>query len=358
MQHDWRGKMPPRPRWWHTLQESRRQACSAIDFYNRPGDKGSYLDFVVHMHLAWQNLLHAEFEKRGIDFTYKGKDGRPLKTKDGDIKTWELMRCAEEAYAEGDPIRKNIEFFVGIRNKIEHRFQKSLLVATGARAHALVINYEAEVVARFGGEHSLSSELRFPVFVQSLTPEGVDQQLDLRKKLPAKVRAYITRFEANLTDAVKESERYEYRVLLTPLKGSKSEADLAVTFLKAESLSDEERQDLTNRSRTGTVVITEKQRDIYLKDALAPSKARAAIAARIPFVFQQHHFTQMWKIHGVRPVAGDPSKERTDNRYCLYNAAHDNYVFTKAYVERCVKEIDTPDKFRAFFGKDPLEEIE
>ncbi|MFR9800624.1 DUF3644 domain-containing protein [Streptomyces sp. MS06] len=347
--------MPPRPRWWHILQESRRQACIAIDFYNRPGDKGSYLDFVVHMHIAWQNLLHADFEKQGIDFTYKGKDGRPLKTKDGDTKTWELLRCAEEAYSETDPVRKNIEFFVGIRNKIEHRFQKSLIVATGARAHALVINYEAELTARFGDDSSLSSELRFPLFVQSLTPEGVDEQLKLRKKLPAKVKTYITRFEADLTDSVKESERYEYRVLLTPLKGPKSEADLAVTFLRADSLTDEERQDLTNRSRTGTVIVTEKQRDIYLKDALTPSRARAEIAARLPYVFQQYHFTQMWQKHGVRPPTTDPSKERTDGRYCLYNAAHDNYVFTQAYVERCVKEIDTAEKFRAFFGKDPVE---
>lgn len=350
--------MPPRPRWWHTLQESRRQACSAIDFYNRPGDKGSYLDFVVHMHLAWQNLLHASFEKEGIDFTYKDKDGKPLKTKDGDKKTWELIRCAEEAYSDTDPVRKNIEFFVGIRNKIEHRFQKSLIVATGARAHALVINYEAELIVRFGDEHSLASELRFPVFVQSLTPEGVGEQLKLRSKLPAKVKSYITRFEADLTDSVKESERYEYRVLLTPLKGPKSEADLAVTFLRADSLSDEERQDLTNRSKTGTVVITEKQRDIYLKDALPPAKACAEIAARIPFVFQQHHFTKMWQKHGVRPATADPNRERTDPRYCLYNMAHGNYVFTKAYVDRCVRELDTREKFSAFFGREPIVKTE
>ncbi|MFE6816127.1 DUF3644 domain-containing protein [Streptomyces sp. NPDC057677] len=347
--------MPPRPRWWHTLQESRRQACSAIDFYNRPGDKGSYLDFVVHMHLAWQNLLHAYFEKGGIDFTHKGKDGKALKTRDGDTKTWELVRCAEEAYSESDPIRKNIEFFVGIRNKIEHRFQKSLIVATGARAHALVINYEAELIARFGAEHSLSSELRFPVFVQSLTPEGVDEQLKIRSKLPAKVKSYITQFEVNLADSIKESERYEYRVLLTPLKGPKGDADLAVTFLRADSLTDEEREDLTARSRNGTVVIAEKQRDIYLKDALPPAKACAEVETRLPFVFQQHHFTQMWQRHGVRPTKADPSKERTDTRYCLYNAAHDNYVFTKAYVDRCVKEVDTSEKFLAFFGKSPVD---
>jgi hypothetical protein len=312
---------------------------------------------VVHMHLAWQNLLHADFEKSGIDYTYRARNGRALRTRDGDKKTWELLRCAEEAYGEHDPIRKNIEFFVGIRNKIEHRFQKALIVATGARAHALVINYEAELIRRFGAQSSLANELRFPVFVQSLTPEGVEEQRKLRGKLPIVVKSYITRFEASLESTVKDSERYEYRVLLTPLKGPKSEADLAVTFLRAECLTDEERQDLENRSKTGSVIIAEKQRDVYLKDALAPSKACAAVAGRIPFVFQQHHFTAMWKKHKVRPLPSDPNRERTDNRYCLYNMAHDNYVFTQAYVERCVRELDTHEKFRGFFGKDPVEKV-
>jgi hypothetical protein len=43
--------MAPRPQWHHTMQEARRQACLAVDFYNRPGDRRSYLDFVVHMQM-------------------------------------------------------------------------------------------------------------------------------------------------------------------------------------------------------------------------------------------------------------------------------------------------------------------
>src|SRR5687768_2732777 len=97
--------MAPRPRWWHMLQESRRQACLAIDFYNRPGDKRSYLDFVVHMHIAWQYLLHASFERDKIDYLYRDGRGRVQKTKDGDKKTWDLQRCVEETFDAADPAR-------------------------------------------------------------------------------------------------------------------------------------------------------------------------------------------------------------------------------------------------------------
>ena len=33
------------PAWRHTLDEARRQALVAIDFYNRPGDRRSFSDF-------------------------------------------------------------------------------------------------------------------------------------------------------------------------------------------------------------------------------------------------------------------------------------------------------------------------
>jgi hypothetical protein len=56
------------------LQEARRQACVAIDFYNQPGDKRSLADFVVHMHLAWQNMLHADLERRGVNIYFREKN--------------------------------------------------------------------------------------------------------------------------------------------------------------------------------------------------------------------------------------------------------------------------------------------
>ena len=119
-------------------------------------------------------------------------------------------------------MRANLEFFIGLRNKVEHRYQDALLVATGM-AHAYVINYETELVTQFGVEHSLAEELRFPIFVQSLTPEGIEEQRRLRKRLPVGTRTYITKFEQNLDAAIKGSERFDYRVMLTPLRGPKTE---------------------------------------------------------------------------------------------------------------------------------------
>ena len=81
--------MPRLPRWRRLLEESRRQALVAIDFYNRPGDRRSYSDFIVHLHLAWQDLLLASRMKNDRQIYYQ-KNGRYKKTPDGSRKTWDL----------------------------------------------------------------------------------------------------------------------------------------------------------------------------------------------------------------------------------------------------------------------------
>ncbi|ONF74509.1 hypothetical protein AVR91_0203720 [Amycolatopsis keratiniphila subsp. keratiniphila] len=344
--------MAPRPRWWHTLMEARRQACVAIDFYNRSGDKRSYLDFVVHMHLAWQNLLHADFSRRGVNIYYRDARGRYVKGKDGQRRSWELQHCLKEEFGDSDPVRANVEFFIGLRNKIEHRFEAALLVATAAHVHALVINFDAELVGRFGHEHSLADELRFPVFVQSFTPAGMAEQRKLRRGISAAARTYITNFEGALDQSVRDDERFVYRIQLSPMKGSTSEADLAVTFVREEELTEADLVRIRGEAKTGTVVIAEKLRDVALMDELLPAQATLAIAAQLPFKFNQSHFTTLRKQHGVRPENGEPP-EKTERKYCIYSAPHRNYLYTPAYIRKCVSELDTPEKFRSVFGKDP-----
>ncbi len=135
------------------------------------------------------------------------------------------------------------------------------MAATAGQAHALVVNYATELVASFGVADSLGEYLRFPVFVQSLSPAGAKEQLALRRKLPADVKTYITEFESSLDERVTESERYDYRVLLVQVKGSKTEADAAVTFVRAEDLTEERLKQMEAEGKVGAGVIVEKQRD-------------------------------------------------------------------------------------------------
>lgn len=230
------------------------------------------------------------------------------------------------------------------------------MIATAGQAHAYVINYEAEIVSIFGAEHSLSDVLRFPVFVQTLTPGGVKEQLALRRKMPKSVGSYITKFERDLGKHVKESERYDYRIMLVPVKGPKSEADVAVSFVKAEELTEERRAQMEKEGKVGTAVLVEKQRDVLHNNGLAPAEAVALIDSQTPFVFRMHEHTQLVKHFKVKPGPGDPP-EQTDPRYCIYDKPWGKYVYTQAWVQKCVEETSTRERFKAAVGKEPKAKV-
>lgn len=342
------------PAWRHTLDEARRQALVAIDFYNRPGDRRSFSDFIVHIHLAWQNLLHADRMRRKAEIFYRESGGRRLfkRNPDGSKKTWDLTQCLRHEFKDNDPIRANVEFFVGLRNHVEHRFQDSVLVATAAEAHACIINFEAELVRRFGSRETLGSELKFPVFVQSLSPSRYEEQRNLRRGLPVAVSSFITEFQVGLPDEVRSDERFAYRLLLLPMKGPKTEADLALNFVRQEDLSEEELQALLGQE--GSVIVAEKYREAVHGDEMLPKAAAAAVEERIPFKFSVNDFTVLRKVWQIGPAkSGAKEQLPKSDGYCVYSPAFKQFVYRPKLVERIASAVDTAEKYQALLGRTP-----
>lgn len=344
------------PVWRHTLDEARRQALVAIDFYNRPGDRRSFNDFIVHIHLAWQNLLHADRMRRKEEIFYRESGGRRLfkRNPDGSKKTWDLSQCLKHEFKDNDPIRANIEFFVGLRNHVEHRFQDSVLVATAAEAHACIINFEAELIRRFGTGKTLGSELKFPVFVQSLSPTRYEEQRNLRRDLPTTVSTFITEFQCRLPDTVRSDERYAYRLLLLPMKGPKTEADLALNFVRQDELTEEELHALLGQE--GSVIIAEKYREAIHGDEMLPKAAAAAVEERIAFKFSVNDFTRIRKEWQIGPAkSGDKEQLPKSDGYCLYSPAFKQFVYRPKLVERMVEAVDSAEKYQALLGHAPAQ---
>lgn len=349
--------MAPRPRWWRILEESRRQACVAVDFYNKSGADRSYLDFVVHMHLAWQYLLHAECEKVKQDYRYRDARGHLVKLPDESHKTWSLQDCLKWRYPLGaDGVRVNVEFFIGLRNKIEHRYQDQLIPATAGQAHALVINYEAELVGAFSEEHSLGTQLRFPVFVQSLSPDGIKEQLALRRLLPKALKSYITKFTQSLDKKVRDSDTFDYRVMLVPMKGSKSEAELAMTFVRAEDLTAQKRAELERQGKVGTGVVIEKERNVMHSTEVRASDVVGQVQPHVPFVVNLWHVDQIAKHSKAKPGQGEP-KDRTDIKYCVYVKPLQQYLYTTAFIKLCIDILGNRDRYKEVFTKSPITKV-
>lgn len=339
-------------RWRHMVIESQRHALKAVDEWNC--STGNFSDFLTHMHKAWHYLLHAEFRKDGVDYHYKEPSGR-YKMIGGEPKAWDLEWCLKQRYTNcADPVRLNAELFVALRNKVEHRYEPNLKIVTGGKAHAFVMNYEREMVDYFGIAYSLADQLRFPITLQSLTAEGHAQQQRAVAKLPKQTRELVAKFEAAIDPAVKDDLRYDYRVRLVPIVGTKTDADLAVNFVNLEILTEDERAVMTEAGRTGTVITKVKHVEVADKAKLRAKQVAALVESQVPFEFSPFsEHLEMWQRLNVRPAKSAADPFATDPRYCVYSEAFNAYLYTEAWVKKIIKEVGTVEKYQGFFGKEP-----
>jgi Domain of unknown function (DUF3644) len=76
-------------------------------------------------------------------------------------------------FGADDPVRRNIEFFIKLRNRIEHRCESLLASVIAGKVQAHVLNFEETLVRIFGVKEGMADVPRFPVSVSNLTPDAV-----------------------------------------------------------------------------------------------------------------------------------------------------------------------------------------
>lgn len=235
-----------------------------------------------------------------------------------------------------------------------HRYEQVTAVATSGFAHALLVNYEEELTQTFGAVQSLADQLRFPVFIGTFSVDAARRMVDVQKKLPRKTRNFLARFVADVGPTIADDPRFEFRINLVPKLGPKGDADAAMTFVREDELTAAQKKALARLGKKGKVVVREQLRPVANLGLMKPTAAAAAIEARIPFCFRpSSEIPAAWKKLGCRPKQGDGNPERTDERYCIYDEPHGDYLYTPAFVDKVVRETSNEDKFRAFIGRRP-----
>jgi len=342
--------------WNPTLRAAKDEAVLAVRLYNDPAEVRAFEGFVMHMHVAWLYLLHARFLRDDIDSRYPDRD-RPGKfvRVDGEFKRWELARCILERWPnEQEAVRKNLEFFVGLRNRIEHRHSRSdvtLALAVGGHAQALLLNFEDETTATFGVEHTLADRLRVPLFIGTFTTDGDQTLKALRDKLPPGLRRFIADFHAGLPEEVTKSPHFDLRLrVVLESVGSGSDA-LAIQFTRWDDMSVDEKAAAELLGRRGQAIVREQTRSVVGHGLHRPGEVERRVAAAIPFVFNSYHFLRSWQIKGIRPPNGDAHPERTDQRYCVYDELANQYGYTEAWVKWLIKHCSTADGFTSTTGR-------
>lgn len=327
--------MPPRPRWYHQLQASKTEATLAVDLYNRSGIERQLEAFIVHMCMAWLKLFQSKIERDGGDLYIRNSRGQRQRSEDGDWLHKSLAALLAETFDVNDPRRVNLNFFVGLRNRIEHRYERDLAALVAGRTQAFLLNYENTLVDFFGSDESLSESLRFPLFLSSITTEATEVLKVLRKRIPRGVLEWVQDFDAALEPAINDDQRFDFRIYLIPHTGPKTEADAAMSFVRTEELTDEQREKLDEVQ----TIIREKQVPVSSLGNLRPAQVVEKVQAQIPRPFNMHHHTKAWRYYKVRPSSDSDDRAQTKSDFCRWNGTWQQYEYTEAWVDYLVRKL-------------------
>src|SRR5688500_14782076 len=235
-------------KWQDEIEASKDEALQGVDLYDRPTATRSVGSFLLHMHRAWLHLLRARFERDGHD----------------DARKWDLTRCIEERWEPTDPVRRNLELTVALADRMQHGGEELVAADTTGYLQAMLMNYEEELTSTFWAEHSLADELRFPVYIATFTPDGVDRMMRAQESLPKEIAKLLSDLR---DDPAAADQRLEFRLHLVPKQGPRPDADASLTFLREEELSDEQREALAGID-PDTVIVRERHRPVSNVDKM------------------------------------------------------------------------------------------
>src|SRR5262249_49706602 len=174
-------------------------------------------------------------------------DGVTPKLVDGDKKAWELETCMKKFWESADhAVRRNLDFFIRLRNRVEHRYVPAIDPHVAGECQALLLNFDEMLVQHFGTYHAIRDSLAVPLQTTALRTA---RQTEARRKLQAKhfddIKEFIDAYRTGLPGAVYEDPKFSFRVYLVPKTGNhKASSDLAVEFVKVGAKNADELKNL------------------------------------------------------------------------------------------------------------------
>ncbi len=329
------GRLPRKGAVRNLVVKSIESSVLSVEVYNKPTVQFRTAAFCSLMIVAWTAALHAVFERDGVTYYYKKKNGR-FERVDGDKRAWELANCSTRYTGDAidDDIKANLTLFIKLRNKIEHRQMATLDSHVAAEAQALLLNLKSFLKAEFEIELLGDVGLHIPISVFS-NKRQIPQSAEEKS-----VIQFIDKYRESLDTKVWQDTKYAFRAFLIPKIGNhQNSSDVTVEFLKLDSLSEAQKEKATRMA----TLIRDRQMP-FREDLLKPSGVVARVQKTHP-KFHMANFVNAWKTIEVRPKsdADDPSK--TNTKYCYYDPVDGDYRYEPAFADLICERMEKGHKF-------------
>lgn len=324
-----------------TLESSVDSALLAVEVYNKPRAAFRTEAYITLMIIAWTRLLHAYFNRTiGDKYFYKIKGSNRYEVVDGERKAWELKTCISKYGKFSEPEKANLELFIKLRNKIEHRNieKKEMDVLLFGECQSLLFNYEKHLIDNFGSEYAISESLVYSLQFSALR-KG-EQIKANRKALSAdyaEIKKFIEIYRSSLSEDVFNAQEYSIKLIQVPKIANTNRNDLAIEFVRWDLLDAEDRASYQKLD----AIVKDKvvKQPVINMGGMRPTKVLELVKQETGIGITHFDHKCLLGIFKVRP---DPKEDldpfNTIPDFCMYDELHNDYVYFQAWVE-CIVNI-------------------
>lgn len=326
------------------LESSIDCALLAVEIYNKPRATFRVESFITHMIMAWTRLLQAHFNQTiGETYFYKEKNGR-YKLIDGEKKAWELKTCIKEYGNLSDAVKSNLEFFIKLRNKIEHRtiHKDEIGIMIFGECQSLLYNYENELIKMFGQEYAINESLAFSLqFSRLRTTKQQEANKQILSSEYREIIDFIRKYRQGLNEDVFNTQEFSIKLMQVPKISNTSRNDLAIEFVNWNSLSEEDKDKYDKL----TTIVKDKviKTEAINAGKLKPGKVIKKVNNSSTFKINQadhKHILAIFKIRPYKEFGNDQDPFETNTKYCHYDEVHKDYLYQEDWVKFLIENLN------------------
>jgi hypothetical protein len=340
-----------------SLEKARDAALLAVEIYNKPAIKFKSGGYISMMIIAWTALFHAIYFRKKIKPFYKGENGR-FKKRENDFYYWELDECLRKYFGadSSNPIRVNLQFFIPLRNKIEHRSLPEIDSNIFGECQALLLNFDEMLEKEFGSKFCLRESLSFSL---QLFPSRENLSKAMTQNPTARpIINFIENYRSSVSTEVFESNKYSFKAFLIQVSNHQSKDALPIQFVHYDRLTE------TQKAELGKFVAMVKYKEVGISNVdkiksgdvvkLVQSALGDPKIERVKHTVDKSNLdthTRCWKKYGVRPDSKSKQPQETKTEYCIYDKPHKDYLYTNKWVDFLIDKMKEEEEYKSLFKK-------
>ena len=332
------------------VAKARETAQLAVETYNRPTATFRSGAYVVLMIIAWTSLLHAMSSRKGIKPYYRKLGSRRYDRIDGEPRRWELKECLQQHYKGNNPAtRRNLEFFIGLRNRIEHHSLAQIDPEVFGECQAMLLNFESLLVAEFGDRYAIRGGLTFALQFSQVVPKSPSAPAAKHAAGAFKaIKQYVDAFRSSLSADVQNDLSYSFKVFLVPKIGNQASKDsVAVEWIKYDPSKPEEMR----HYEKVVAMIKPKEVQVANLGLLKPTQVARQVAAKLSRGFTTYDHKLCYEHFKTRPPGGSADPSACNPQFCVYDDLHKDYCYKPEWVDFIAQKLGDPALYETIIGK-------